>query len=77
MAINPLQILKLKDTLNAFRNRHPGFSRFIGALRRKGVPEGSVLEVKITSPDGETMETNFRVTPEDIALIRMLSELRQ
>ncbi|MBR2730049.1 MAG: hypothetical protein IKD92_09360 [Lachnospiraceae bacterium] len=77
MAINPIQILKLKDTLNAFRNRHPGFTHFVGAIRNKGLPEGSVLDVTITTPDGKSMATNFRVTPEDIALIRMLADLKQ
>lgn len=77
MAINPMQLLKLKDTLNAFRNRHPGFSRFVSAVRKEGIAEGAVLDIKITAPGGQTMATNFRVSQEDIALIRMLSELRQ
>ena len=54
MAVNPLQIMKLKTQLNDFRKRHPGFTRFIMAIRRKGLPEGSVLDVKITTPDGES-----------------------
>ena len=77
MAINPLDILKLKDRLNAFRARHPGFSRFISAARKKGVPEGSVLDVTITTPDGQSMATNFRVSAEDIELLRALTSLRQ
>jgi hypothetical protein len=75
MAVNPLQIMKLKTQLNDFRKRHPGFTRFIMAIRRKGLPEGSVLDVKITTPDGETMTTNFRVEAEDIEFVSMISEL--
>ena len=77
MAINPMEVIKLKEKLNAFRNRHPGFSGFIGAVRRSGLPEGSVLEMKVTTPEGRTMETNFRVSEEDIDLIRLLASLRQ
>ena len=75
MALNPIQIVKLKEQLNAFRKRHPGFCRFINAIRKKGVPEGSVLDVKITSPDGETMTTNFRISPEDLEFFGMISDL--
>ena len=75
MAINPMQIVKLKSQLNDFRKRHPGFTSFVRAVRRKGVAENSVLEVKITAPDGETMSTNFRVSAEALDFIRMISEL--
>lgn len=75
MALNPLQILKIKNTINDFRARHPGFARFIKAIRKKGLPQGSVLEVKITFPEGQTMETNIRVSEEDLELLRTLSDL--
>lgn len=77
MAFNPMQLLKLKDSLNDFRARHPGFTGFLGAVQGEGVPEGSVLDMKIKQPDGRTMATNFRVSQEDLELIRMLSELRK
>ncbi len=78
MAINPLQILTLKDKLNGFRHRHKGkgFVSFIKAARREGVPVGSVVDVKLTFPEGEAMTTNFRVTEEDLELIRMLVALK-
>ena len=75
MALNPLQILKIKSILNDIRTRHPGFVRFIKAIRKKGLPQGSVLEVKITFPEGQTMETNIRVSEEDLELLRTLSDL--
>ncbi len=75
MNVNPMQIIKLKDRLNAFRGRHPGFTGFIGAIRRDGLPEDTVLDVRVTMPDGRTMATNFRVTREDLDLIRSLGDL--
>ena len=77
MTLNPIQLLKLKDTLNAFRSRHPGFAAFLGAVKDGGVSEGAVLEMKITSPEGKTMKTNFRVSREDLELLRLLAELRK
>lgn len=77
MAFNPMQLIKLKEKLNAFRSRHPGFTGFVGALTRNNVPEGAVLDMKITYPDGKVMTTNFRVTQEDIEFLRMLNEIRK
>ena len=76
MPINPMQIFKFKEKLNGFKNRHKGFVKFIKAARREGVPEGSVLDIKLTFPDGETMTSNFRITEEDLELIRMLITLK-
>ena len=76
MAFNPIQLLKMKDLLNSFRRRHPGVSGFIDAVRAEGLPEGSVLDLKITFPEGKSMATNIRVSDEDIELIRAISQLR-
>ena len=75
MAINPMQVLKLKDQLKAFTGRQPGCTSFVRAIRRKGLPEDSVLDLTITSPDGKTMSTNLRLSAEDIAFVRTISEL--
>lgn len=75
MALNPMQVLKLKDQLKAFTGRHPGFTSFVRAIRRKGLPEDSILDLTITTPDGKTMSTNLRLSAEDIAFVRTISEL--
>ena len=77
MSLNPMQILKLKEKLNEFRKRHPGFSRFILDICRKGLPADAIMEMKVIMPDGKEMTTNFRVTPEDIEFLRMIELLRQ
>ncbi len=77
MAINPLQLLKIKEKLNAFKTRHPGFARFIRAVRKNGIPEGSVVDVKITFPDGKEINSNFRVSGEDMELASIISELKK
>jgi hypothetical protein len=48
---------------------------FVRAIRRKGLPEDSVLDLTITTPDGKTMSTNLRLSAEDIAFVRTISEL--
>ena len=39
------------------------------------VQEGSVIEIKIISPENKTIVTNFKVNSEDIALVNELKDL--
>lgn len=69
--------MKLKEKVNEFRNRHQGFSRFITAVRKRGVPQGSTVEIKITFPDKQSMNTSFRIKEEDMELLQLISDLRK
>ena len=60
MAINPMKLLELKNLWSAFTKRHPKF------------PEGTIIEVQITSPDGKTFTSNMKVTSEDIDAVKSL-----
>lgn len=57
---------------NTFKSNHPKFPAFMKAVERDGIREGTVIEMKVTSPEGETRETNLRVTASDFALFEML-----
>ena len=69
MAVNPMQLLKLKERFGIFQNQHP-------RAAKNSVREGAVLELKVTSPEGKELVTNIRLTPEDMETIEMLRELR-
>lgn len=74
MNINPMEILKLKGALDGFNARHPKLMYFF----RDAVPNidtGSVLELSITSPNGEKIRTNIRVTDEDRELLAGLGQI--
>ena len=60
MAINPMKLLELKNLWNAFTKRHPKFPQFLSAVQQAGIPEGTIIEVQITSPDGFQHESNLR-----------------
>ena len=40
----------------------------------RGIQEGTVFEFKVTSPDGQELVTNMRLSAEDIELWKELSE---
>lgn len=72
MAINPMKLLELKNLWSAFTKRHPKFPQFLSAVQRAGIPEGTIIEVQITSPDGKTFTFNMKVTSEDIDAVKSL-----
>lgn len=74
MNINPLQLMQMKGELDSFKERHPKLELFFMDAIGK-VDVGSVLEVSVTSPLGNKIRTNFRVTPEDKMLMEKLSSM--
>ena len=72
--INPLKLMKMKNAWSRFTANHPKFPRFLNAVVRRGIQEGTVFEFKVTSPDGQELVTNMRLSAEDIELWKELSE---
>lgn len=67
-------IMKFKSAWESFTRNHPKFVMFIQAMGREGIAEGTVIEVKVQTPDGKVTESNLRVNAEDIELFNMLKE---
>lgn len=74
MNINPMILVKLKGMLSGFKSRHPKLLRFFKDAGHK-IDVDSVLEFSVTTPDGEKIRTNFKVTPEDKEMIMAVLEL--
>ena len=74
---NPMDIMKLMGMWNTFKSNHPKFPKFMAAAAQPGViTEDTILEMKITTPDGRTMETNLKITASDLEMIRQLKNIR-
>ena len=50
-------IMKIAGAWNAFKSNHPKFPAFCQAVSRKGLKEGSIIEIAITTPEGEKIES--------------------
>ena len=72
MAINPMKLLEIRNLWSAFTRRHPKFPQVLTAVQQAGIPEGTVIEVTITPPDGKTFTSNLKVTAEDIDAVKSL-----
>jgi len=67
-------LLKFKQSWDTFCSNHPKFPMFVNAVKQKGIEEGTVIDINITAPDGQTMGTNIKVTASDLELFRTLSQ---
>ena len=65
---------KFTGAWNTFKRNHPKFPAFCQAVSRKGIREGSIIEIAFITPEGEKIETNLKVKDSDLELLRQLSE---
>lgn len=75
--LNPLQLIEVKNLADRLRRNHPKFPAFLQAVMQKGISAGTVLELRVTEPDGNEYITNLRVNEDDLACIRRLMELQK
>ena len=69
-------VFKMQQYWNRFTNNHPKFPMFLNAVRNRGVEEGAICELAITYPDGTKMETNVKISADDIEIFRELGNMR-
>ncbi|MBQ7148152.1 MAG: hypothetical protein IJR96_05315 [Pseudobutyrivibrio sp.] len=75
MAFNPADLFKVRSAAETFNANHPKLIPFFGAAKNKAMTPGSVIEISVTDPSGERIETNLRVQESDLELIRLLMEM--
>ena len=66
-------MMKLMGAWNTFKRNHTKFPAFCRAVHAKGHREDSVVEIIVTTPEGERIETSLKVKAEDLELIRNLT----
>lgn len=72
--MNPMALLKIKEMADGFNSRHPKLALFFRNVGSK-IDTGAVLELSVTTPNGEKIRTNFKVTDEDKELLQAISSL--
>ena len=72
--MNPMLMMKIAGMLDRFKSDHPKVLPF---LREAGgrVSEGSVIEITVTDPSGESISSNIRVNSQDIEMIAAMREM--
>lgn len=72
---NPAAVLQLMNCWNRFQNNHPKFPKFLKAVAKNGVKEGSILEIRVTTAEGESFDSNLKLTAEDMEMIEQLKNM--
>ena len=75
--MNPLKLLQVKNMLQGFRTRHEKFVKFIDKFHKRGIEEGSIIELRIRTTDGIEHVTNFKVLHEDVETLKQFHETMQ
>ena len=75
MAFNPADLFRIRSAAETFNSNHPKLLPFFSAARSRAMTPGSVIEIAVTDPSGERIETNLRVQESDIELIKLLLEI--
>ena len=73
--VNPSIIFKIKGLWNQFTSQHPKFPLFLKAVSDKGLEEDAVIEIKITTIDGEHYQTNLKLTKSDLELFDAIKQM--
>ena len=72
MAINPMALMKMKERFKLFNADHPKVRPFFRTLHDRALTEGTILELKATTPDGQEYVSNIRLNANDIETLRIL-----
>ena len=70
MSFNPLKLMQLKTAWQSFAMRHPKFPLFY----RQGLVEGTVLEFRVTTPEGKVLTSNMKVSQADLDLLKQIQD---
>lgn len=77
MNINPMALLGLKNDFDKFKDNHPKFLQFVKAFTRAGIQEGTIMECKVITANGQELQANIKITADDLELLEKLKYLRQ
>ena len=74
--MNPTDAMAAMQEAKKFQERHPKLVAFFQNEVIHGLQEGSVLSIGLVRPGEDKIETNIRVTREDMELIEKLKQVR-
>ena len=76
MAMNPMEMMKLGERLRLFQSQHPRAIAFVQDVAANAIQEGTIMECKVTTPDGNERVTNIKLTAEDLETVQILKNLK-
>lgn len=72
---NPAALFQLMNLWNRFQNSHPKFPKFLKAVTQNGIKEGSIVEIRVTTAEGERFDSNLKITADDMEMIEQIKNM--
>lgn len=66
---NFMRIFELKKLWDRFVQNHPRLPLFGGAVARQAIREGSIIEISVTTAEGQNLVTNLKISADDMELL--------
>ncbi len=73
--INPMEIMKIKQRLDTFNSDHPKVGPFFRSIGKNAMMPGTIVELKVTTPDGKDFISNIKVNENDVETLRSILDL--
>lgn len=70
-------IFKLQGLWMKFCKNHPKFPQFIKAIQAGGMPVDTIIDIKITYPDGKVHDSNLKLCDDDLKMIEELKKMKK
>lgn len=69
-------VMKIKSAWDTFSRNHPKFMPFMQAVGREVIGDGTIIEIKVTSPEGKEFNTNMKLTQSDLDLFAQIRNMQ-
>ncbi len=76
METNPRKLRQLKNSWGQFKQNHPKFSSFWKAVYKNSLDEGTVIEFKVTAPDGKVLASNIKLRESDLKFFEEIMSMK-
>ena len=76
MNFNPMAIMELQQKFNIFKQEHPRVLPFFNAIGSSSMEVGTIIDMKVTTPDGVEKQCNIKVTQNDIDTFNAIMNLK-
>ena len=69
-------VMKIKSAWDTFTRNHPKFMPFMQAVGREAMGDGTIIEIKVISPEGKEFNTNMKLTQSDLDLFAQIRNMQ-
>ena len=76
MHMNPLTIMKIKQSITKFTANHPKFAMFLKNVFSDDLEAGTIIEISVQRPGREKVTTNMKVQQSDLDLLESLKGIK-